>query len=357
MMQSRYAISPFTNPASVEAWDTWFRWREHGRLRDASIEATWLRVSAALAGAEATDPERWSRCFFEAQASWQLLIDERILASAGTPLGDWPHDPVALLNVARFVVSPLAADASFAFDALGRAAEVAFRAVDNALLVRAGRDISFTPQPRIGLVGLGDALALLGKRYDSTAGRVAAGAIARALAEGCLHANVRLARDRGNWGASAGSPLANARARDLSADLQADIARRGLRHVHSTAITSQPRLALFANAVADAIDPLDAAAEKGAGHGAGERTSRPAGYAFALARRLGCEGTAATVLRESTDISVAAQIELRGAVQPWIDWPIDYPVRVSREPDSRATRHWQRFANAYRLGNVRWAHA
>lgn len=356
-MLSRYIPSPFTNSASVEAWDAWFRWREHGRLRDASIEATWLRVSAALAGVEPADPERWSRCFFEAQASWQLLIDERILGSAGTPLADWPHDPVALLNVARFVVSPLTPGATFAFDAFRQTAEFAFRAVDNALLSRASGDASSTPQPRIGLVGLGDALALLGKRYASPAGRVAAGAIARALAEGCLHANVRLARDRGNWGASAGTPLATARARDLPADLQADIARRGLRHVHSTAITSQPRLALFANAVADAIDPLDAAAERAAGHGAAERSSRPAGYAFALARRLGCEGAAATALHESTDVSVAAQIDLRGAVQPWIDWPIDYPLRVSREPDLRAARHWQRLANAYRLGNLRWARA
>jgi len=356
MMLSRYAISPFTNPASVEVWDTWFRWREHGVLRDASIETTWQRVSAALSAVEGKDPVRWSRCFFEAQASWRLLLDERILGSAGTPLAEWPDDPVALLNVARFVMAPLTSQASFAFDAFQEMASLAMRAVDNALLSRSGVEQGLA-QARIGLVGMGDGLALLGKRYDSPAGRVMAGSIARAFAQGCLQANVRLARDRGTSCAPDDTSLAAARARDMPRDLLADIARRGLRHTHPTAITSQPQLALLANAVTDAIDPLDAAEQAATVRAAGSRSMRPEGYAFALARRGGCEGSAAIVLRESTHIPVAAQIDLRGAVQPWIDRPIEYPVRVSREPDTRAATHWQRLASAYHLGNLRWSHA
>ena len=356
MMLSRYAISPFTNPVSVEVWDTWFRWREHGVLRDASIETTWQRVSAALSAVEATDPLRWSRCFFEAQASWRLLLDERILGSAGTPLAEWPEDPVALLNVARFVVAPLTSQATFAFDAFQEMASLALRAVDNALLARVGVEQGL-PQPRVGLVGMGDALALLGKRYDSPAGRVTAGSIAQALAEGCLQANVRLAHERGGSCAAHDASLAAAHARDMPRDLLAEVARGGLRHAHATAIISQPRLALLANAVSDAIDPLDAAEQRATGRGTASRSIRSEGYAFALARRSGCEGSAAILLRESTHIPVAAQIDLRGAVQPWIDRPIEYPFRVSREPHTRAASHWQRLASAYQLGNLSWSHA
>jgi ribonucleoside-diphosphate reductase alpha chain len=354
-MLSRYATSPFTNSASVEAWDTWFRWRERGALRDASIEATWQRVATTLASVETENAAQFSRRLLNAQASWQLLIDERIIASAGTAFVEWPRDPVALLNVAHFVAAPLTAKASFEFDAFRDTIVLAMRAADNVML-NAGADLALQ-EPRIGIAGMGDALALLGRRYDSPAGRVLAGTIARTLAETCLRANVGLARERGPCGAALDEALAVARARGMPQTLIDDMQRSGVRYARTTAITSQPRLALFANNVSDALDPLDCIDARPGESNAAARSNHPTGYAFALAQRIDCEGIAATVLNESTGVSVAAQIDLRGAVQPWIDWPIEYPFRVSREPDVRAATHWQRLANAHRLGSLRWSHA
>ena len=39
--------SPFVSPVAVEAWDTWFRWRENGTLHDDTVDATWRRVASA----------------------------------------------------------------------------------------------------------------------------------------------------------------------------------------------------------------------------------------------------------------------------------------------------------------------
>src|SRR4051812_44150649 len=130
----KYEPSPFSDPAAVDAWDSWFRWREGSRLYDLSIETTWLRVARALAGVENSAVSRWVQRFVDAQAGWQLLFDEKILASAGTGRPEWPQAPVAVLNASRFVSAPFTRGAQFNFGAFGRIAELAVRGLDNALL-------------------------------------------------------------------------------------------------------------------------------------------------------------------------------------------------------------------------------
>ncbi len=65
-------------------WDTKYRWREAGAVRDARVEDTWRRVADALAGAEADDRAGWARRFRDALADFKFLPGGRILAGAGT---------------------------------------------------------------------------------------------------------------------------------------------------------------------------------------------------------------------------------------------------------------------------------
>src|SRR6476646_6288099 len=116
----RYEPSPFSDPVAVDAWDTWFRWRDGSRLYDLSIETTWLRVARALAAVENSAATRWAQRFVDAQAGWQLLFDEKILPTAGTGRPEWPQAPVAVLNAARFVSAPFAREAQFDFAAFER---------------------------------------------------------------------------------------------------------------------------------------------------------------------------------------------------------------------------------------------
>jgi len=316
-MISRYATSPFSDAVAVETWDTWFRWRNGGQLRDLSIEATWLRVAEALAAVEATEPARWLQRFMDAQVDWRLLFDESILASAGTDHADWPQTPTAVLNAAQFVSAPFAPDACFDFAGFGHVAKLAVRGLDNALLAQSGR--SRTSKIRVGMIGVADALAFLGKDYDSIDARAGAESMARTLAEACLYASSHLARERGPCSAGSDALLEAYERRGAPAELIADASRRGLRHASLTAITSQRRLALLANNVADALDPV-------AGN-TGTPLSRSRGYALALARQHTTEASARRLSSKTPAVSIAAQVEMRSAVQPWMDIPIDYPFR------------------------------
>ena len=352
MMLEKDDPSPFLDPNSVEVWDTWFRWREDGQLRDISIEATWERVARALARTESVPPSRWVNRVIDAQARWQIVFDERILAGAGTRNFVWPHDPIAVLNVASFVSAPFTTHACLDLEAFRTAAELAVESLDNALLTSKEPDNAFANMG-VGVIGLADALALLGKRYDSPAGRVLAGRMAQTLAEGALRANVRLAHDRGARADRGAVAIEKARARGFAQDLVEAAERTGLRHACVTAITSQRRLAQLANDVADALDPLEPGDPQRVNAKGTVRTKRCSGYVQAVARRLGTQPKAAsTAIDDRHASSLAAQITLRGAVQPWIDVPIEYPFRVERAPDAQAAVRWKQLAEANRLGDL-----
>src|SRR5947208_17040636 len=97
--------SPFLNTQAVETWDTWFRWREGGQLRDLTIESTWQRVATALAASRASARRPgYKRRLLDAFGAWHLLLDERVLATAATSSPQWrSNDLAAVLNIASFV--------------------------------------------------------------------------------------------------------------------------------------------------------------------------------------------------------------------------------------------------------------
>ncbi|HET7556503.1 MAG TPA: ribonucleotide reductase N-terminal alpha domain-containing protein [Rhodanobacteraceae bacterium] len=339
-------LSPFIEPSAVEAWDAWFRWRDQDGLHDLSIEDTWWRVADALASVEVIgEAAAWRSRFLDAMATWRLLPDERLLASAGTGRQEWREGSLhAVLNLAAFVPADnprtwidTAAIADYA--------ELAVRVLDNAALLAS----MAPPSLRIGMTGVADALALLGLAYDSEQGRAQAAEWAAALAEGCLRGNVKLSAARG---APTGHPqdaLARAWVRDMPIELLRDAERHGLRHPQLTTISSQRRLALLANDVADALDPLTEWRGPGSST-SGAAATRPVGYARHILRARGSDPGVA----ESAGMSLNAQLTMRAAVQPWMDEPIAYPVLLEHEPDAREQREAGLIAVRHRLGELSW---
>ncbi len=224
---------------------------------------------------------------FTALASWQLLLDERILESAGTPGRRWPDDRlVAALNLPIFVRGAFSAHPQFDESAFEAVAGLAVRALDDALLL-ARNARAPAPRLRIGMIGLADALLMLGLPYGAEAARRQAGVFARALAQGCLRGTVRLAAERGGQPDWTQQTLRRARLRGIAEPLLEETALHGVRHAGLTAITAQPRLALLANNVADALEPLPGAnhVRHVASHGQ-DRAIRSSGYALTLLRRM-----------------------------------------------------------------------
>jgi ribonucleoside-diphosphate reductase alpha chain len=298
----------FTDPAAVDTWDTWFRWREGTSLRDLTIDDTWWRIAESVVGTEAIDAPLWSHRFVDAFSHWRLLPDERLLQAAGTgaSLGDF-RTPSAALNIAAFVAAVPGMQPHLALSRLAETAALAVRLLDDAIAA-----CRTTPAPeglRIGVIGLADALQLLGIPYASEEAQHQARLVARALAEGCLRGAIDLADERGEREKHDDRRRLAARwhARSIPSGLIEEGLRVGVRHAALTAIDPQPRLALLANSVADSLDPLPTAIALQAMSGD-------------VANGLDRAGSA-----------------IRAAVQPWIDAPIERrlgPIASSRHIQS-----------------------
>ncbi|MCC7247904.1 MAG: hypothetical protein IT473_04695, partial [Lysobacter sp.] len=186
----------FTDPAAVDAWDLWFRWRDGARLRDLTIDATWERVAHAVAGARDSNAAMWAQRYADAFSKWQVLPSERLLRDAGTGAGTTAATtpPQAALNVAAFVRQSRGTATRFDRDEFLRVCGLAVRFLDDALLASAGHAASGL---QIGLFGMADALSQLDCGYVGEAATAQAREIAAAFAEGCLLGDLSLARERG----------------------------------------------------------------------------------------------------------------------------------------------------------------
>jgi len=108
-------VSIFQEDISENVWDSKYRYRLNGDIVDQSVEATWLRVATAVAGAEQVkNRAKWQEEFLSLLADFRFLPGGRILAGAGTA------HTVTLFNC---FVMPLTEDSLTAiFDALKEAA-------------------------------------------------------------------------------------------------------------------------------------------------------------------------------------------------------------------------------------------
>lgn len=279
----------FTDPIAVEAWDTWFRWREGDVLRDITIDDTWWRVAGAVSDADGAMAPLWAHHYVDAFSRWRLLPDERLLRWAGTGHSLGPFDaPGAVLNVAAFITVPLGAEPRFDRAGFVQTAALAIRLLDDALLT-----CDATPEPaglQVGIIGFGDALRRLGSPYAGLEARAYAHAIAAALAEGCLQGAVDLAEERGCSHDTDPASLVAWHKRGMPPSLLERASRFGLRHSQLTAIERHPMLARLANNTTDGLDPMPP---------------------FAAAPR------------DAAEVDTA-QRDIRAAMQPWIDQPIDF---------------------------------
>ena len=288
----------FTDPAAVEAWDAWFRWRHAGILHDRTIDSTWARVVEAVTPVEKDNAGSWSQRWLHGLSRWQWLPDERLLHDAGTGTTPQRSGPItATLNLNAFARPRSFGAMRPELDtrAIAETAATTLRFLDDALLAMpAPEDLGL----RIGILGFSDALDALGIEYDGPAALQTAHDAGLALAAGALHGAIELARERGGRepDRSRLEFLAN---HGLQRSLVGEALRWGVRHEIRTAIASAPRLAMLANNVSDALDPLRP--RPTAGHGK-DRDRAPPPLP-----------------------SPAAQQRLRLAMQPWIDQPIDYP--------------------------------
>jgi ribonucleoside-diphosphate reductase alpha chain len=77
-------IDHFHADISRRIWDTKYRWKEQGQVRDQTVECTWRRIARALASVEPSGRAQWEQRFYSALEGFRFLPGGRIQAGAGT---------------------------------------------------------------------------------------------------------------------------------------------------------------------------------------------------------------------------------------------------------------------------------
>ena len=244
------------------------------------------------------------------------------------------------IDLTRFVQRPFEADAAFDETAFTALARTAVRMLDNVL------DVSLWPLPQqqheamskrrigLGFTGLGDALVMLGLRYDGQAARAKAAQIAQAMRDAAYDASVDLAAERGAF------PLFNANlylaggrfASRLPAALKERIRTQGMRNSHLLSIAPTGTISLaFADNASNGIEPAFSWRYTRKKRDPDGRLTEHAveDHAWRLYRHLkGDDAPLTDAFVSALEMSAEAHAQMVAAVAPFIDTSISKTVNV-----------------------------
>jgi ribonucleoside-diphosphate reductase alpha chain len=168
------------------------------------------------------------------------------------------------VDLSRMVKNPFSNHAGFDYEPFKHLVRVAVRMLDNVL------DVTAWPLPEqqqeaankrrvgLGFTGLGDALVMLGKRYDTDEARAFAADITRIMRDEAYQASVDLAIERGKFPLlDADKYLAAPRfASRLPDELKDKIRKHGIRNSHLLSIAPTGTISLaFADNASNGIEP------------------------------------------------------------------------------------------------------
>lgn len=266
---------------------------------------------------------------------------------ATNPCGEQPLPPYGCCDLGpiiltRFVQHPFDAGgpARFDEDAFRECVAVQVRALDNVL------DITHWPLPQqqaeaqakrrigVGFTGLGDALVMLGLRYDAAEGRAMARQIAKTMRDAAYHASVDLAMEKGAFlrfdAARYLEP--GTFASRLPQDLQERIRRHGIRNSHLLSIAPTGTVSLaFADNASNGIEPAFSwTYTRKKREADGSRTEYEVhDHAWRVFRAVkGPDAPLPDAFVSALDMAASDHIAMMEAVQPFIDTAISKTVNV-----------------------------
>ncbi len=244
------------------------------------------------------------------------------------------------VNLTRFVQRPFEADATFDDTAFAALVRVAVRMLDNVL------DLSLWPLPQqqheaaskrrigLGFTGLGNALVMLGLRYDTEAARAKAAQIAQVMRDVAYDASVDLAHERGAFALfNADLYLAGGRfASRLPAAVRGRIREHGIRNSHLLSIAPTGTISLaFADNASNGIEPAFSWTYTRKKRGPDGRLTEHAveDHAWRLYRqRFGADAPLTEAFVTALEMSAQAHAQMVAAVAPFVDTAISKTVNV-----------------------------
>ena len=286
---------------------------------------------------------------------------------ATNPCGEQPlpaYGACALgpLILPRFVRHPFGQGgaAQLDFAALTRHARLQVRLLDNVLeltrwpLPQQAQEARLKRRVGVGFTGLGDALVMLGLRYDSEPGRAMAQRIARCLRDATYAASVDLARERGAFPLlDVDSYLAPGTfASRLPAALQVQIRREGIRHSHLLSVAPAGSVSLaFADNSSSGIEPAFAwtCTRELRGRDGRANVYIVEDHAWRVYRALGGRSSPLPpAFVSATEVQPQDHLAMMQAVQPFVDASISKTVNLA--PELPYERFQDLYLQAWRAG-------
>jgi ribonucleoside-diphosphate reductase alpha chain len=255
------------------------------------------------------------------------------------PIPDYGCCCLGSVNLAEFVRDPFTAEASFDDAGFHDVTTTAVRMLDNVLtatvwpLPQQAEEAAAKRRIGLGFTGLGDALILMGMRYDSDEGRGFAANLARKLRDAAYRASIDLAREKGAFPRlDAAKLLASGMAARLPADIRAGIAEVGLRNSHLLSIAPTGTISLaFADNASNGIEPAYSWFYTRRKREADNTTRdyRVEDHAYRLWRARGGHPEALPpAFVSALDISARDHMRMQAAIQPFICQAISKTVNV-----------------------------
>jgi ribonucleoside-diphosphate reductase alpha chain len=267
---------------------------------------------------------------------------------ATNPCAEQPLPPygccdLGSINLTKFVRQPFGEKAEFDFTSFGRVVEIAIRMLDNVLdvthwpLEQQLKEAQAKRRVGLGFTGLGDALIMLGLRYDTPEARAMATRISEYMRDTAYRYSVELAKERGAF------PLFNADlylsggnfASRLPNEIKESIRKHGLRNSHLLSIAPTGTISLaFADNASNGIEPpfsYTYTRKKRMADGTFKEYAVE-DYAWRLYRHMGGDVTRLPeYFVTALEISAQAHKEMVAAVAPYIDTSISKTVNVPED--------------------------
>jgi ribonucleoside-diphosphate reductase alpha chain len=264
--------------------------------------------------------------------------------SATNPCGEVPLPPygacdLGSINLAAAVSAPFSDAAAIDHNQLEQLSGIAVRFLDNVIdvsrfpLQKQAEQARRTRRIGLGITGLGDALAMLGLRYDSAVARNAATEMMRTIRDSAYRASIELAAEKGAFrDYDAGQYCESPFIERLPTELRKLLQRHGIRNSHLLSIAPAGTISLLAGNLSSGVEPIYALEA--------ERTIRSAGKTlhdivvddFAFRRWRAKRGTGCALPESfvtSNAISGDAHLAMQASLQPYIDNAISKTITLS----------------------------
>ncbi len=204
----------------------------------------------------------------------------------------------------------------------------------------------------LGLTGLADALMMVGLRYGSDEAAEAAGRWAGLVSRAAYLTSADLAAEKGAFPLfDRDAYLAGESVRELDADVQASIARQGIRNALLTSIAPTGTISLLADNVSSGIEPVFAHSytRKVTERDGSKREELVEDYAVRLYRtRFGADAALPDTFVTAQTLTPAEHIKMQAALQRHVDSAISKTVNVPEDIDFESFQ--QVYKDAYRQG-------